>query len=184
MRNQAKALRCNASIPRRALGDRRTSRRPGAEWNVSTGSFLSRHLLPRSRGREGLTLLEIILSLAIFFGALTVLSQLAWNGIQSGVQARLKTQAIIRCEAKLAEVLAGAEALQPKSRTAFPDDPAWTYSLTISETAYPDLLQLDVTVSHGGNSRLANSEFTLRRWMRDPALFQDAALQQQAEETE
>jgi general secretion pathway protein I len=182
---QSNEFRGNASAHRRAPGDHTTLRRPGTEWHVSTSSFLlCSQLMPRSRRREGLTLLEIILSLAIFFGALTVLSQLAWNGIQSGVQARLKTQAIIRCEAKLAEVLAGAETLQPKSRVAFPDDPAWTYSVTISETAYPDLLQLDVTVSHSGNSRLATSEFTLRRWMRDPALFQEAALQQAAEETE
>jgi type II secretory pathway pseudopilin PulG len=132
--------------------------------------------VPRS-ARGGLTLLEILLALAIFFGSLVVLSQLAWNGSRAAVQARLKTQAIIRCEAKLAEVLAGAETLQPKTRVPFPDNSAWTWSLTISETVYPDLLQLDVTVSHGGKSKLSNVEFTLRRWMRDPSLFMDAAMQ-------
>ena len=126
--------------------------------------------------RGGLTLLEILLALAIFFGSLVVLSQLAWNGSRAAVQARLKTQAIIRCEAKLAEVLAGAETLQPKTRVPFPDNAAWSWSLSISETVYPDLLQLDVTVSHAGNSRLANVEFSLRRWMRDPSLFLDAAM--------
>jgi hypothetical protein len=94
------------------------------------------------------------------------------------VQARLKTQAIIRCEAKLAEVLSGAQPLQPSSRVAFPDNSAWTWTLSITESpSYPDLLQLDVTVSHSGNSRMANTEYTLRRWMRDPSLFMDAALQ-------
>ena len=69
----------------------------------------------RNQHRPGLTLLEIVLSLAIFFGALAILSQLSWNGARAAVQARLKTQAIIRCEAKLAEVLAGAETLSPKT---------------------------------------------------------------------
>ncbi|HEY4259384.1 MAG TPA: hypothetical protein VGM98_04465 [Schlesneria sp.] len=138
----------------------------------------------RSSNRDGLTLLEIILSLTIFFGALAILSQLGWNGARAGIQARLKTQAIIRCEAKLAEVLAGAETLSPKSRVPFPDNAAWNYSVTIAETQFPDLLQIDVTVSHSGGSNLANSDFTLRRWMRDPSLFMNAAIQKQQEEAQ
>ena len=77
---------------------------------------------------------------------------------------------------QLAEVLAGAEKLQPMTRVPFPDNTEWKWSLSISETVYPDLLQLDVTVSHSGNSQLAKVEFSLRRWMRDPSLFLDAAL--------
>ena len=115
--------------------------------------------------RNGLTLLEIILALTIFFGAMTVLSQLAWNGSRAAVQARLKTQAIIRCEAKLAEVIARVEALQPKTRAPFPDNTQWTYSIHVSESQYPDLLQIQVTVFHTGNSSLANVEFSLTRWM-------------------
>lgn len=130
----------------------------------------------RTSVRNGLSLLEIVLALAIFFGAMAVLSQLAWNGARAAVQARLKTQAIVRCEAKMAEVLAGIESLSPRGHVAFPDDSAWTWSLSVYETSYPDLLQIDVTVSHSGNSRLANVEFELRRWMRDPSLFQEAAL--------
>ena len=131
--------------------------------------------------RAGFTLLEVILALTIFFGALTVLSQLAWNGSRAAVQARLKTQAIVRCEAKLAEVLAGAEALQPKTRVPFPDNAQWTYSVSIAESQFPDLLQLQVTVAHTGNSSLASAEFSLWRWMRDPSLFLEAAELQQTE---
>lgn len=135
----------------------------------------------RASCHAGFTLLEVILALTIFFGALTVLSQLAWNGSRAAVQARLKTQAIVRCEAKLAEVLAGAEALQPKTRVPFPDDSQWTYSVSIAESQFPDLLQLQVTVAHTGNSSLASAEFSLWRWMRDPSLFLEAAELQQTE---
>ena len=135
----------------------------------------------RASCHAGFTLLEVILALTIFFGALTVLSQLAWNGSRAAVQARLKTQAIVRCEAKLAEVLAGAEALQPKTRVPFPDDSQWTYSVSIAESQFPDLLQLQVTVAHTGNSSLASAEFSLWRWMRDPSLFMDAAELQKTE---
>lgn len=137
----------------------------------------------QSRNRHGLTLLEIILSLAIFFGALAILSQLGWNGTRNGVRARLKTQAIIRCETKLAEVLSGAESLTPKSRVPFPDSSAWNYSVSISETQFPDLLQVDVTVAHSGGTQLANIDFTLRRWMRDPSLFMNAAIQKKQTES-
>ena len=125
--------------------------------------------------RAGLTLLEILLSLAIFFGALAMLAQISWNGARAAIQARLKTQAIIRCEAKLAEVLSGYEKMQQRSGVQFPDNPSWTWSLTISDTTFPDLLQLDVMVSHSGNNRLGHAEFNLRRWMRDPGVFQSAA---------
>lgn len=138
----------------------------------------------RNKHRGGLTLLEIVLSLAIFFGAMSILAQLSWNGARAAVQARLKTQAIIRCEAKLAEVLAGAETLSPKSRVAFPDNTAWTYSITISETTFPDLLQIDVNVSHSGGTPMANADYTLRRWMRDPSLFMKAAIQKQEEDAQ
>jgi type II secretion system protein I len=126
--------------------------------------------------RSGLTLLEILLAIAIFFGAMATLSQLAWNGTRATVQARLKTQAIIRCETKLTEILAGIEPLGPKSNVPFPDNASWTYSTMITETNFPELLQIDVTVSHSGNNRLSNSTFTLRRWTRDPSAFMSAAL--------
>lgn len=153
--------------------------------NSRTRLLLNRRLTRVGRsGRDGLTLLEILLSVAIFFGALAVLSQLAWNGTRSAVQARLKTQAIIRCEAKLAEVIAGIEPMQPKSNVPFPDNAHWSWSLVVSETTFPELLQLDVTVSHTGNSRLANVSFTLRRWTRDPSSFLDAAVLKKQETSE
>ena len=52
----------------------------------------------------------------------------------------------------------------------------------MTETTFPDLLQLDVSVSHTGNSKLANTQYTLRRWMRDPSLFQTAALKKKESE--
>ena len=135
----------------------------------------------RRDSRRGLTLLEIILALTIFFGAMAALSQLAWSGSRAAIQARLKTQAIVRCEAKLAEVLAGIEVLGPKSNVAFPDDAKWTYSVSIGDSPFPDLLQVQVTVGHTGNNSLANVQFSLNRWMRDPSIFLDAAEKQQAE---
>ena len=134
--------------------------------------------------RSGLTLLEIVLSLAIFLGALAALSQLAWNGTRATVQARLKTQATIRCETKLNEVVAGIEPMQARQNVAFPDDSQWTWSQVVTPSSHPELVQLDVTVSHRGTSRLARIDVTLRRWAREQSLFVSAVKQEKVEEEE
>lgn len=125
--------------------------------------------------RAGLTLLEVVISMGVFLGALAVLSQVTWNGTRASVQGRLRAQAIFRCEAKMTEVCTGAELLQSQANTPFPDDPNWTFSVTVGEGAYPELLQIDVSVSHTGNNSLANATYRLRKWMRDPQYFLDAA---------
>ena len=139
--------------------------------------------MTRTFTRSGLTLLEIVLSLAIFSGSMVALSQLAWNGSRAAVQARLKTQATIRCEAKLNEVLAGIEPMQSISGGQFVDSSAWTWSMVVTPSSHPELVQLDVSVSHQGRSRLANVNVTLRRWAREQALFVKA-VEQVKEETE
>ena len=121
--------------------------------------------------RSGLTLLEIVLSLALFSIAAAALSQLAWNGSRATVQARLKTQATIRCEAKLNEILAGVEQMASKSNVPFPDDTHWTWSQVVTPSSHAELVQLDVTVSHRSKSRLASIDVTLRRWAREPVSY-------------
>lgn len=144
-------------------------------------SFDSIVTIRSQRCRSGLTLLEIVLSLALFCGALAALSQLAWNGSRATVQARLKTQATIRCETKLNEVLAGVEPMQARSNTPFPDDSHWTWSQVVTPSSHPELVQLDLTVSHRGTSRLASVDVTLRRWAREQTLFVKAVTQEKDE---
>jgi hypothetical protein len=137
----------------------------------------------RTVARSGLTLLEIVLSLAIFCGSMVALSQLAWNGSRAAVHGRLKTQATIRCEAKLNEVLAGIEPMQSISGGMFVDSTAWTWSMVVTPSSHAELVQLDVIVSHVGKSKLSNVSVTLRRWARQQALFVKA-VEQIKEETE
>ena len=129
-----------------------------------------------ANSRRGLTLFEVVLSLAIFLGALTALSQLAHNGSRAAVQARFQSQAILRCESKLAEVTAGVVPLEAVEGASFEDDPEhWTWSLAVEQGPHDDLLALAVTVRYSGAS-LANVSQTLRRFVRDPQLYIDAAL--------
>jgi general secretion pathway protein I len=136
----------------------------------------------RSIKRRGLTLFEVVLALAIFLAALAALSQLTTNGVRAAMRARLQTQAIIRCESKLAEVIAGVEAFDPVASQRFVDDPRWIWSLSITPTEHPDLIDLEVTVAYTASDIPATSSYSLIRRVRDPQLFRDAELREMVEE--
>lgn len=125
--------------------------------------------------RRGMTLLEVVLALAIFFGAMAALAQLTWNGTRAALQARFKAQAVIRCETKLAELVAGVEPLESQSGVPFPDDSAWTWSAMIAPGSFPELILLDVSVRRTGSNGLGNMEYRLSRWLRDPAVLTETA---------
>jgi type II secretory pathway component PulJ len=132
----------------------------------------------RASPQAAFTLLEMVLALSLFLGAVTVLAQIVWNGQRAATQARLRTEAAFRCESKLAEILSGAEMFQPQQNISFADDPRWTWSSLIAAGQYPELLHLKVIVQHRGGNPAANAEFSLERWMRDPAVLQSAAAAQ------
>ena len=128
----------------------------------------------RSASRQGLTLLEVLLSLGLFLGALAALSQLWYGGVRASVQARLSTQAILRCESKLNEVVAGAVPLQSTTDTPFEDDSTWTWSLQVRPGPHANVLLLIVNVSHPGQGGLSASGHQLSRLLRDPQVWIDA----------
>lgn len=136
----------------------------------------------RVNSRRGLTLLEVLLSLGLFLGALAALSQLWYGGVRASVQARLATQAILRCESKLNEVVAGAVPLQTTSDAPFEDDAGWTWSLQVEAGTHADTLLVTVKASHLGQSGLSSSDYQLRRVIRDPQVW-TAAQQATTEET-
>ena len=125
--------------------------------------------------RAGLTLLEVLISLAIFLGALTSLSQLIGIGSRAAVQAQLRTQAILKCQSKLAEVLAGAQPLEAVSQAAFEDEENWKWSLDVQPGAYENMLQLTVSVLYSGAGESVTTSYQLTRQIRDPAMLLDAA---------
>ncbi len=130
---------------------------------------------PRAGDRQGFTLLEVVLSMTIFFGSIAMLAQINWNATRAAVQSRMRAQAILRCESKLQEVIAGAVALSDQSNVAFEDDKTWTWSLTTGATNFPELITVEVTVSRQVEGALGSTSQTLRRWIRDPYLFEEAA---------
>ena len=123
--------------------------------------------------RAGLTLFELLLALAIFLTALAALAQLLDSGARAAAQSQLQTEAIIRCESKLGELVSGITPIKPVSNQVFDDDPNWSCRLTVADGAWPNLQLVEFRVSHAGQSSLGNTSYTLRRYVRDPRLFID-----------
>ena len=62
-------------------------------------------------GRIALTLLEVIVSMAIFLLSVIAIFQLVFMGSERAMEVRLQARTSLRCQSKLAEVMIGAEPL-------------------------------------------------------------------------
>lgn len=131
-------------------------------------SRLSRARPAARPGREGFSLFEILISLAIFAGSAAAIGQLVSNGVRASVHGRLQTQAVIRAESKMAEMLAGVIPMSSASGTPFSDDSSWTYSVSISAGPQPDVYLVQVTAAHPSASKMQDVSFTLARMARSP----------------
>lgn len=131
--------------------------------------------------RDGLTLFEVVLSLAIFLGALSAISQLTSTGMRAALQSRLQTQAVLRCESKLAELLAGVEEMENAEDVPFRDHPNWAWSVDVADGPLDNLLALTVSVSHTANNGRTTTSFTLKRLVQDPKLLSNVAADHDAE---
>jgi general secretion pathway protein I len=126
---------------------------------------------------RGLTLLEVLLSVAIFMGAMVALGQLISSGRRAASRGELQTEAVIRCESVVGRIVAGLLPVEAIEDAAFDDDleRRWTYSVQLLETPEVDLLGFQVTVTHQNNLGDANYSYSLQRFLRDPQIYADAA---------
>jgi uncharacterized membrane protein YgcG len=119
-------------------------------------------------------------ALAIFMASIAAIGQLVSTGVRSAVQARLQSQAVIRCESKLGEIVSGVLPLRSAATNVpFPDDSSWNWSVAVSSGPHEGLFIVEVTVAHPSTTVAGNQTFALRRLVRDPQLELDAYAKQQ-----
>ena len=127
--------------------------------------------------RMGLTIYEVVLSLAIFVMAMVAISQLISTGSRASSEAQLHSQAAIRAENKMAEIVAGFQPLSAVTGEVDPNDARWLWSMDVVDSANASgVKELTVTVTHLSEAGEADVSYTLKRLMRDPQLYIDAAL--------
>jgi len=85
-----------------------------------------------------LTLLEVIVSMAIFLLGLGGIGPLIHIAQQRALHVQLEATALQKCQSKLSEVIAGAEALSGQSDMPFSDNPPdenWLWAMDASQGA-------------------------------------------------
>lgn len=128
----------------------------------------SRSRWRRGSCRGGFSLLELILALAILVGAVAVLGELVRIGTRNAAMARDLTRAQLLCESTLAEV--AASVIVPQSGQVPLEDAEWLMSLELSPLDVQGLLAARVTVTQDATVHSYPVQFTLVRWITDPAI--------------
>lgn len=130
-----------------------------------SGSKTSRRL---AVGRPALTLLEVVISVAIFLFALVAIGRLVIMGTDKAAEARNLSRATMLCQSKLAEVIAGAESLTSSgSYTPFEEDSNWQWRLECDQSEVTGLYKVQVWVQRQGQD---NNEVSLIQYVLSPSL--------------
>lgn len=135
----------------------------------------SRPCPQRRTGPRGLTLLEVLVSTAIFLGALTAIMEIMRIGHDSRLSARMDAEAALYCESIMSEIVSGVRPVSDES-AQIENQEYWQYSISTEDGGGEGLIQVNVLVEHRVGDNLPAAYFQLRRLMRDPQMFLDAAL--------
>ena len=119
----------------------------------------------RRERRRGLSLLEVILSIAILGTSMAIIGQVFFAGYRSAVKARDLSDATILCDSVMAELAAGSIDFQSTSSATIPNIPGWEYSVETVESDVSGLLLTTVAVSRTGSSAVSMS---IVRMLPDP----------------
>ncbi len=97
----------------------------------------------------GFSLLEAIIAVGIFVASMAFIGQLLDVGIRLADQGKERTQALLRCESTMEEIVAGIRPIAVDASTAEKDDPVdrrWKTTVSAEETNVAGLLRVTVTV--------------------------------------
>ncbi|MGL6193225.1 MAG: hypothetical protein ACRC2T_00215 [Thermoguttaceae bacterium] len=140
-----------------------------------------------SKSRSALTLLEIIISIVIIGGVVTILTDVARSGLKSARLARELTQAELICNSLMGMVKAGIIPLDPDYDVPLPDDypdsnvidtngrrtSLWLYSLDVYSTSTEGLVEVSITVRQDKPLDQKPVTCQMVRWMIDPTYLED-----------
>jgi general secretion pathway protein I len=97
--------------------------------------------------RDGITLLEVLLSMGIFLLAMTALTRLMDIATDSALDATFRSDANRLAQSKLAEIEAGVIPPDLGSGGTFDAEPAWSWTMQSEPWSVPNLYTVSVTVS-------------------------------------
>ena len=122
----------------------------------------------RARARRGLSLLEVILSIAILGGAMVVIGKLYNLGYRSANHVRVRNEANILADSKMAEIASGVLELESAVDSPIDSSPGWTYSVTVENSNQPGLFLVTVFVRRDQESNILTNGISVVRFIPDP----------------
>jgi type II secretion system protein I len=136
--------------------------------------------------RTGLSLLEVMLSIAILGGALVVVGELVRIGSRNAEAARDLATAQLLCETKMTEISTGL--LPPQVVTSAPveelgDQDSWYYSIQVDQIDQQSMLSVTVVVEQNPAMYGRPVSYHLTRWMIDPEVALTESTTEMTEET-
>lgn len=157
---------------------RRSSRGHRVAASASKATPTASHHRDSTHPRAGVSLIEVVISVAIFLASLTAIMSLLDTGSQARLSVQLDAEAALRAESLMGEYLSGMRDMVATSEQPFENDAdsGWTFTTTVEPSDGESLLKLTVVVVHTANGSEVNSSFRLMRLCRDPQLFLDAAM--------
>ena len=133
------------------------------------------HFGPSGSPRTGMTLLEVVIALALFFAAMSAIAEILRRGSEFAVNAQLRAEGSQLGESKLNELVAGILPLTPVEGQAFADAPQWTWTLTVEDDTVLSIKRLLLTVDHRNPAGKSDHDVKFARLLRDPAIFQQSS---------
>lgn len=126
-----------------------------------------------SPGRSGITLLEVILSLAIFLFSLVAVGRLITLGTDRAADVSRQSRALLICQSKLAEIVAGVEPLQSQGNVPCEEDSTWQWSVECTQGDIPGLWTVQVWAQRVGVE--GPPEAMLSQMVLDPSIRGNAS---------
>ena len=121
-----------------------------------------------TRYRSGLSLLEVILSIAILGGSMVVIGHLYNLGYRSALQAQFRSEANLYADTKMAELAAGVLPIQSAGDQDIEGAPGWQYAVEIEDSFQPGLFLATVIVKKGDDSEILRDGLSIVRFLPDP----------------
>lgn len=132
-------------------------------------------VISRPQSRAGLSLLEVLTALAIFLMAMVAVGQMINMATDSAIQVEHQQLAAQLCQAKIAEVNAGAIALSAQSDAQMGDEfPGWTWSMEAEQGDIANLWRVKVKVGRDGPNG-TRTECEMNQMVLDPAIRGNAS---------
>lgn len=123
--------------------------------------------------RRGISLLEVLLSLAIFLMSLASIAQLVDIGTDRASDTILQNTGTRLAQSVMAEVEAGVIDTASGGTGVFDDEPEWNWQVTPEASSVPNLYTVTVRVYR--EVRGTRFEITLTQMVIDPTMIGTAA---------